>query len=146
MVLRTVAGVRTGEDAEDLRAWLRSLDGSPEVHETVVLGCAEHGDERPTWTYVEADPKAGAARRRCLSCGEGVHLLDSEARWSFPPMWSCTGCGQSIAEVAAGMHLPDGEHVEWVVLGARCVECGRLAGLTDIVVPKVPVGDVLTGL
>ncbi len=146
MVLRTVAGVRTGEDTEDLRTWLRSLEGSPEVHETVVLGCTEHGDERPAWTYVEADPKGGVARRRCLACGEAVHVLDSESRWTFPPMWNCLGCGQSIAELGAGLHLPDGEHVAWVVLGARCVECGRIDGLTDFIVLQLPMSDVLRSL
>lgn len=146
MVLKKVAGARTGEDAEDLRAWLSTLEGSPEVHETVVLGCTQHGDERPTWTYVEADATAGVARRRCLACAIAVPLLDSQERWTHPPMWACKGCGQSIVEVAVGLSLPDGEHVDWVVVGARCVECGRLAGLTDVVVDHQPLAQVLSGL
>ena len=146
MVLRTVAGERTGEDAEDLRSWLRSLEHAPEVHEVIVLACAAHEHERPTWAYVEADARLGVARRRCLACGTSVALMDSERRWTHPPMHACTGCGTSIVEVAAGLHLPDGEHVEWVVVGARCVECGRLAGLTDLLVDRTPVADLLDEL
>ena len=128
MVRRTVAGARTGEDVEDLRSWLRELDGGPPVTEVVALACAAHGEDRPTWAYVEADASAGVARRRCLSCATAVSLLDSAARWTSPMMWCCPGCANSIAEVAAGLSAPDGEHVDWVVVGARCVECGRLAG------------------
>lgn len=146
MVLRVVGGVRTGEDVEDLRAFIKTLEGAPEVHETVVLGCGAHGDDRPTWVYVEADASSGIARRRCLQCGTGVGLLDSQERWTHPPMWACPGCGQSIAEVAAGLSMPDGEHVEWVVLGCRCVECGRVAGLTDVVLDKTPLAEVVAGL
>lgn len=146
MVLRMVAGVRTGEDADDLRAFLMRLEGAPAVHETVVLACPQHGDERPTWTYVTADPEAGVARRRCLQCATSVPLLDSDERWTHPPMWCCGSCNQSIAEVAAGLSVPDGEHVEWVVLAARCVECGRIDGLTDVVLPSVPIAQVVAGL
>ena len=146
MVLRTVAGCPAGEDVEDLRSWLRQLDGSPPVHEVVVLGCAGHGDERPTWAYVEADASLGLARRRCLACGASVALLDSGARWSRPPMHACSGCGTSIVEVAVALSLPDGDHVEWVAVGARCVECGRLAGLTDLVLDRTPLAEVLARL
>ncbi len=146
MVLRTENGARTGEDVDDLRDWLRSLDGAPEVHEVVVLHCAQHGEEAPTWQYAEADATAGVARRRCLACATTVHLLESEAHWTHPMMWACGGCGQSIAELAAGLHVPDGEHVEWVALGARCVDCGRLAGLTDVVVDRRPLPEVLAAL
>lgn len=146
MVLRVVSGVRTGEDVEDLRTFLQGLEGGPTVHETVVLGCNNHGDERPTWTYVEASAKEGIARRRCLQCAKTTHVLDSEGRWTYPPMWACGTCGQSIAEVAAGLSLPDGDHVDWVVLGARCVECGRVDGLTDFVVDKLPLDEVVTAI
>jgi hypothetical protein len=61
-------------------------------------------------------------------------------------MWACKGCGQSIAELAAGLHVPDGEHVEWVALAARCVDCGRLEGLTDVLVDRRPLAEVLARL
>lgn len=144
MVLR--AHGRKAEDADDLRTWLGELRGCPVVTDTVVLGCGHHGDERPTWHYVEADASAGVARRRCLACGFAVSVLDSDTRWTFPPMWSCGSCGHSIAEMAAGLSAPDGQHVEWVVLGARCVECGDVEGLTDLVVDHRPLTEVLVGL
>lgn len=146
MVLRAIAGVLTGEDAEDLRAFLAGLNGAPEVHETVVLACGNHDEQRPTWTYVAADATHGVARRRCLQCARSVDLLDSEQRWTHPQTWSCGSCHQSIAEVAVGLSVPDGEHVEWVVVGARCVECGRVDGLTDLVVPGTPLTEVLDAL
>lgn len=146
MVLSNRADARCGEDVEDLRAWLATLPGSPPVHETVVLACAQHGDERPNWQYVEADATAGVARRRCLACATVVPLLDSDERWTHPPMWACKGCGQSITEVAVGLSVPDGEHVEWLALGVRCIECGRLAGVTDLVLPGLPLPTVLAGL
>lgn len=144
MVLR--AGGRKAEDVEDLRTWLAQLTGGPRVTETVVLACGHHGDERPTWHYVEADARAGVARRRCLACGFAVSVLDSDARWTYPGTWACGGCGHSIAEVAAGLSVPDGEHVEWVVLAARCVECGEVEGLTDLVLPRRPLAEVAVGL
>ncbi|HWH30964.1 MAG TPA: hypothetical protein VNU26_18755 [Mycobacteriales bacterium] len=144
MVLR--AHGRKAEDANDLRTWLTTLEGCPRVTDTLVLTCAQHGDERPTWNYVEADPAAGVARRRCLACGFAVSVLDSNARWTFPPMWSCGSCGHSIAEVAAGLSAPESDAVEWVVLGARCVECGDVEGLTDVVVPGLPLSEVVAAL
>lgn len=144
MVLR--AGGRKAENAEDVRAWLQRLPGGPAVTDTLVLACGQHGDDRPTWSYVQADPVAGVAKRRCLACGFVVSLLDSDERWTFPSMWCCTGCGHSIAELAAGLSAPDGEHVEWVVLAARCVECGDVAGLTDVVLPGTALGQVVVGL
>ncbi|MCW2713864.1 MAG: hypothetical protein JWN88_911 [Frankiales bacterium] len=146
MVMRTVHGARTGEDAADLRSWLHELPGAPQVHEFQVLGCGEHGDERPTWAYVEADATAGVARRRCLACGTSVSMLDSDARWTHPPMFACQGCGHSIAEIGVGLNLPDGQHVQWVAVAVRCVGCGRLAGVTDMVVAGVPAAEVLAAL
>ena len=144
MVLR--AGGHKAEDVEDLRSWLSQLSGGPRITDTVVLACGHHGDDRPTWHYVEADPRTGVAKRRCLACGFAVSVLDSESRWSYPGMWSCGSCGHSIAEVAAGLSAPDGSTVEWVALAARCVECGEVEGLTDLVVPQRPLAEVVVGL
>jgi ribosomal protein S14 len=146
VVLRTVAGATTGEDVADLRSWLLALDGGPEVHETVALHCDNHDDPSTTWAYAEADATSGIARRRCLACGSARSLLDSADRWTHPPMWACQGCGQSIAELAVGLSLPDGEHVRWLALAARCVHCGRVAGLTDALLPDQPLAVVLARL
>ncbi len=139
MTLRTVAGRRIGETAEDLQAWLRQLDGCPSISRTVLASCPseQHGDEPATWFYVEADAAESIARRRCLSCGQTSDVLDSAEHWNYPRMWSCSGCGQSIAEVAAGLHLEDSDDVTWVALAARCVECGSIEGLTDFNVDPI---------
>ncbi len=136
----------TGEDALDLQDWLRGLTGGPAVHEVQLLVCAQHAEDEPTWQYVEADPSEGVARRRCLACAHVVGLLDSDERWTHPPMWACDGCGHSIVEVAAGVSAADGARAQWVVVGVRCIECGRLAGVTDIVVDDLPLDQVLAGL
>lgn len=133
MVLRTVSGRRTGENADDLRAWVSQLKDCPPISQTIVTTCAgdvHPADDPATWFYVECDAREALARRRCLSCGQTKHAFDSEEHWNAPRMWACTGCGQSIAEVAAGMHIED-DKVTWVALAARCVDCGTLDGLTD---------------
>lgn len=147
MVLRTVAGRRTGENADDLQTWIRQLDGCPEISRTVLATCANerHADEPATWFYVEADARAAVARRRCLSCGDSHDVLDSGEHWSAPRMWSCPTCGQSIAEVAAGLHADD-DQVTWVALAARCVDCGAIEGLTDFNVEPATIDDVLARL
>jgi hypothetical protein len=136
VTLRTVGGHKTAESVDDLVDWLWELRGCPPVRRTVVAHCTNvaHGDEPATWFYVEADPREGVARTRCLACAETRPLLDSADRWTYPPAWSCTGCGQSIAEVAYGISQDNGL-ATWVAMGARCVECGEVQGLTDAVVP-----------
>jgi hypothetical protein len=151
MTLHTVAGQRIGEDTDDLRSWLRDLEGCPTVTHTNVLTCPnEVHDEPATWFYVEADPGQGVVRRRCLACGHVAATLDSETRWSHPHMWSCRSCGQSIAEAVAGLHCPgeDGAPgpVSWVAIGVRCVGCGMLAGVTDFVLPSATHEEVVTSL
>jgi hypothetical protein len=142
MVLLNRSDHRTAEDSDDLCSWLLSLPTPHELTEAVTLTCDRHGDSAPTWMYVEADSAAGVARRRCLACAHSVHALDSEDRWTFPQMWACVRCGHSIAEVAAGLHTVDAA-VHWVALGARCVECGRVGGLTDLTVAGRPRDEVL---
>ena len=133
MTLRNVAGNEVGEDSGDLRLWLEGLEGCPPITATTLARCENpvHGEDPPTWFYVEADASEGIARRRCLACGGVKHVLDSEARWNHPPMCSCGNCGQSMFELGAGFHVVDGE-VDWLALGVRCVGCGTLNGVTDM--------------
>jgi hypothetical protein len=138
---------RRVSSVEDLLQWLRDLDDCPPISWAVKAQCRNdvHGDDPSTWFYVEADARAGVGRLRCLACGAVKPLLDSEAHWTFPPVWACRDCRQSIAEVGFGVHADDGL-ATWMVVGARCVECGRVAGMTDLVVPDVPVDDFVDSL
>jgi hypothetical protein len=142
-----VAGHRTGEDSDDLRHWLESLPDAPPVALTVLASCSNtvHGDEPPTWFFVEGDAASSIARRRCLACGGVTHLLDSEAHWTPSPMKTCETCAQAMFEIAAGLNVVGGA-VQWVVVGLRCVGCGSLQGLTDFVVEGRPVDEVVAEL
>ncbi|MDQ1709942.1 MAG: hypothetical protein QOG49_1327, partial [Frankiaceae bacterium] len=142
------------EDADDLTAWLHTLEGCPSVQVTTLATCANesHGAEPPTWFYVEADSAAGVARRRCLGCGTVHHILDSEANWTAGIHTSaCPTCAQSMFEVAAGLHTasspqPAAPVVTWLARGGRCVTCGRVDGLTDMFVPNLPIAEVLAAI
>ena len=147
MTLTKVAGKPVGEDSGDLRLWLERLEGCPSITATALARCENeaHGDEPPTLFYVEGDAKEGIVRRRCLACGGVKHVLDSEERWTHPPMHTCPTCGQSMFEMAAGFHVTDGS-VDWVAIGLRCVGCGMLDGLTDINIDArgIPLPDAIT--
>jgi hypothetical protein len=143
----------TGEDSEDLRQWLRRQVGCPSIEVTALLSCSNpvHGSEPPTWFFVEADSATGVARRRCVACADQQSVLDSADHWNFPAMHACLTCGQSMVELAAGLHTeadPDGgpDHVTWLALACRCVACGRIAGLTDMVVNGVDVEELVPRL
>lgn len=139
MTLRTAHGHHKAETVEDLKSWLRELDGCPPIHRVVTARCERpvHGEEPGTWFYVESSASEGVARLRCLGCADMRPVLDSAERWTYPPAWACSDCSQSIAEVAFGVHV-DGEAATWMAVAVRCVECGSVAGLTDLVVPGLP--------
>lgn len=147
MTLRTAHGQRKAESVEDLKAWLRELDGCPPISRVVTAHCGRtvHGEEPGTWFYVESDPVAGVARLRCLGCADVTSVLDSADRWTYPPAWACGDCRQSIAEVAYGIHDDDGS-ATWMAVAARCVECGSVSGLTDLIVPAVAIDDFTVSL
>jgi hypothetical protein len=138
VTLRTVGDHKTAESVDDLVEWLWELRDCPRINRTVVAACTQpaHGDEPATWFYVEADAREGVARTRCLSCGHARPVLDSADRWTYPMAWACFNCSQSIAEVAFGVAQEDGV-ATWLVMAARCVGCGHIDGLTDVVVPGV---------
>jgi hypothetical protein len=148
VTLRAVSGHVTAETSDDLSQWLRALPGVPEVNRTLVAKCPlpQHDDDPATWFYVEADAGEGVARLRCLACGHPHPLLDSADRWTYPAAWSCHNCAQSIAEVAYGMHVEGGDHVTWIAVGVRCVNCGDIQGVTDVMLPPQPLDVVLPQL
>jgi ferredoxin-like protein FixX len=148
VVLRTVAGRRTGESTEDLESWLVQLQDCPPVTRTVLTTCtnAVHGGEPATWFYVEADAETAVARHRCMSCGDSQDVLDSAEHWNFPRMWACPSCSQSIAEIASGLHTDEHGAVNWLALAARCVDCGTIDGLTDFNLDAMPTDEVLRRL
>lgn len=126
---------------------MRELEGCPSIDRVVIARCERpvHGDDASTWFYVEADATAGVARLRCLGCADTRSLLDSADRWTFPTTWACRDCRQSIAEVAFGVHV-ENDAATWMAIGVRCVGCGRIAGLTDFVVPGLPADDFIASL
>jgi hypothetical protein len=147
VVMRTTGTRHTAEDAEDLATWVRELTGCPPVTQTALAMCtnAAHGDEPATWFYVEADAGAGVARLRCLSGGHAQDLLDSAEHWTFPHVWACVSCSQSIAEVVYGIH-DDAGTARWMVVSVRCVECGDVAGVTDMILGEMALDDLLATL
>jgi coenzyme F420-reducing hydrogenase gamma subunit len=138
VTLRTIGTHKKAESVDDLVEWLWALRGCPPIKRTVVARCTRqvHGSEPATWFYVEADAHQGVARTRCLACGDARPLLDSADRWTYPPVWSCSTCAQSIAEVAFGIS-EEGGVATWLAMAVRCVECGEVQGLTDAIVPGV---------
>jgi hypothetical protein len=147
VTLRTAHGHHKAETVEDLKSWLRDLPDCPAITRVVAARCERpiHGEEPGTWFYVEADAREGVARLRCLGCADVTSLLDSAERWTYPPAWACRDCNQSIAEVAFGVHDEDGA-ATWMAVAARCVECGSVSGLTDVVVPATPVDAFVASL
>lgn len=136
MTLRVLSGQESAEDVNDLVEWVSRLHGCPPVNRTVVATCRRpaHGDDPATWFYVEADAHEGVARLRCLACGDARPVLDSGDRWTYPPVWACSNCSQSIAEVVFGVHEEDGV-ATWLAVAVRCVSCGHVDGVADLVVP-----------
>ncbi len=147
MVMRTVGNRHAAEDVEDLATWVRGLGDCPPVTQTAFAACRHpgHGDDPASWFYVEADAEGGVARLRCLAGGHANDVLDSAEHWTYPGVWACRACGQSIAEIVYGIHDEAGT-AAWLMIAARCVECGDVAGLTDFVLNDVPVDSLLAQL
>ena len=150
MTVRTQVDHVIGESSDDLRAWTRKLDGCPPVTHTILAACPaeSHGAERPTWFFPAGDPDEGIAQLRCVGCGTPTDVLDSADHWTYPHVWACLTCGQSMAEVVLGLHaessvgdIPE-PIVDWLAVTLRCTTCGRLDGLTDMHVDNVPLETI----
>ena len=145
MVMRTVGTRERAESVEDLAQWVEGLKGCPPIGHTTVARCfhPSHGDEPPTWFYVEADPRP--ASPGCAAC-PAVTSTSSSTRLSAGPSraaWACPACSQSIAEVVYGVSERGGK-ADWLAVAVRCVECGDVAGVCDLVLPSLDL-DLLLG-
>ena len=147
MALRSVGPRLISENVEDVVGWVQRLTGCPTVTDTKVASCTHsaHGGDDASWFYVEGDSDAGVARLRCLAGGHVADVLDSAEHWTYPGVWQCPACSQSIAEVVFGIHAVEGK-ARWLVMAVRCVECGEVSGITDMTVDNTPVQELLTAL
>jgi hypothetical protein len=149
VVLRTVGNRTVAETADDVVTWLERLTGCPPVSHTKIAVCTHpsHGEDVAAagWFYVEGDPTEGVARLRCLSGGHANDLLDSADRWTYPGVWACPSCSQSIAEVVYGINDEMGV-AHWLFVAVRCVECGDVNGLTDMAAGDIPLEELLSKL
>ena len=136
----------TGDEASDLLQWLSELPDCPPITHPMVLRCERHEDDPEFCGYVQADPREGVARRRCVACAQVTDLVDSGERWTFPETHECPGCCQSLVELAVGVSADSGGHAHWLALAARCVGCGRISGLTDAVLHGEPLEEVLASV
>lgn len=146
---RSGSTIWTGDDSDDLLAWLSALPDCPPVTQPVLLRCggSAHGDEPPAFCgYVQADSRSGVARRRCVACAHVTDLFDSSERWTYPSTYECVGCRQSLVELAVGISASDDGLAQWLALAARCVGCGRISGLTDCLLPGRTMDEVLAGV
>ena len=48
-----------------------------------------------------------------------------------------------LVEVGVGLSADEQDVTNWVALAARCVSCGRIQGLTDLVVDGIPRQEVI---
>lgn len=147
MVVRSVGPRLISENIDDVVEWVKTLEGCPPVTRTKIALCRHdsHGADSANWFYVEADVNEGVARLRCLAGGHVNDLLDSAENWTYPGVWACPGCGQSIAEAVYGIN-EEGGVAHWMALVLRCVECGEVAGVADLVVDNLPIDDLLAKL
>ena len=136
----------TGESEADLLAWLCGLSDCPPVTQPQLLRCDNHPDSPAFCGFVQADPRTGVARRRCVACARMTDLFDSGERWTFPDTFECLGCRQSLVELAVGIAAGGDGTAEWLALAARCVGCGRISGLTDRLLDRIPINEVLAAV
>ncbi len=142
----------TGDDSDDLLAWLVALPDCPPVTAHQVLRCsgsAHAGDPEGTALFcgfVQADPEAGVARRRCVACAQVADLFDSGERWTYPGTYECVGCRQSLVELAVGLNTDEVGRAHWLAMAARCVGCGRINGLTDLLLPGMAIHEVFASI
>ncbi len=84
----------------------------------------------------------GIAKRTCVSCGKENFICDSGKYWedavknSKPKKLKCKECKKEEFELAVGFEYRKGSlfskgDIRWIVVGARCRNCGILGSPVD---------------
>ena len=81
-----------------------------------------------------------------MACAAVTDLRDSGERWTYPDTFACVACRQSLVELAAGISTNEQGRARWLALAARCVGCGRITGLTDVLLEDVEMDELLASV
>ncbi len=144
MTIDTSGKFWKGTEAADIDEFVRALtaDGYP-VERMVHSRCS---DCSGTTFALRVDDVEGYADRRCITCGDVFHMLDSaEYIDDASPEEVACPCGGEEFELAVGYALRQGGDVRWVNVGARCVRDGTLGVYADWKIDYGPTDHLFNG-
>lgn len=133
-----------GTEASDLDEFVKAFAaGGYPIATTAHSRCANCGG---TIFALRVDDDEGFADRRCVSCGEVFHMLDSAeyVEDASPEECACP-CGGEEFEVAVGYALRQDGDVRWVSIATRCIRDGTLGVYADWKIDYGPAGHLLEG-
>jgi hypothetical protein len=119
----------TGDAAfEELAAFLHeAVPGGFPVDEVRECVCRSCDGRRFTARVMDT---ARAFQRTCLACGRPELVADSVEYWDDDEDVQCPCtclCGEERFAAAVGFSLrEESDDVRWIVVGLRCLSCGRL--------------------
>jgi hypothetical protein len=124
-----------GDVAQDLVTYLQYVTAGQQaiIKQATCRGCGG------TSFRLLADPAlrggGGAAQRVCLDCGRRAFLADSQELWPLAKAQTgaCPVCaGETFTLAMAFVMAADAAaDVQWVYVGARCVQCQVLLSPLD---------------
>ncbi len=147
MISTDSKGYWHGDTAQDLVTYLQFTTAGQRttIKQATCRGCGG------TSFRLLADPtlhgNGGAAQRVCVNCGRRAFLADSQELWPLakPRTGSCPACAGEVFTLAVAFVMAaDSEgDVQWVHIGARCVQCQLLLSPLDWEIEYRPSAFVL---
>lgn len=135
MISTDSEGYWHGDAPQDLVTYLQYVTAGQRttIKQATCRGCGG------TSFRLLADPAlrggGGAAQRVCADCGRRAFLADSQELWPMakPQTGACPVCnGETFALTMAFVIAADEEtDVQWVYVGARCLQCQALLSPLD---------------
>jgi hypothetical protein len=119
-------GPAAGNEAGGLEGYLRSLSHHPEFIEEFRLARCECGS---VGFRFHADHQEEVCRRTCVKCRAKHWVCDSGAyaKRARRRKWECPYCLETIVNIGVRFLLYHDRCGVWfLVVGVRCVECGRM--------------------